>query len=852
MSIFSKVKDKVKSTKLKARVLAASFVLVIASIAALATMGGAAAAPSTTPDCDANAAVWCGVSQAGSLANEIAQVKKVYANGDGHNKYYTIQDMYNYFGMSTSVINGMSTSNVVSGYVTKTGDVYAGNTLVATGAVTAGRQNMTGSTAVKYGATTFYTRTPSVSFQDSELGALVNMKNGVFQSAILVSCGNPVKATPKKPNYSITKQVATAANGSFGSSVSVQSGAAVFYKIAVKSTGAIPVNNVTVHDTLPSGIAYTGGTLQENGKAVSSTNASSFFGTGLNVGTINNGVTDTFTFAAKAGTVAFSDPSCKPGTGLTNNGYVAAPGLSTLNANAKVSTTCAPAAALACTSLTAVAGTADAAGNQQYTFTAKANPQNVTITDYNFDFGDKATAAVKSSAASVTTTHTYAPGSYTAKFTVTGTAAATSKTYTSSACTFSVNVKQAPKPNYTILKQVATSANGSFDSNVSVQSGATVFYKITVSSTGDAPVTNVNVKDALPTDVKYTTGTLKQDGTAVSASDASNFFGNGLVVASIKNGSSTVFTYSAVAGNTATNTDPSCKAETLDNTGTISTTGLSNQQSRAEVQTTCAQLPGTLACVGLTAIGGAIDASTGNQSYTFNGTASVNNSKIGTYTFTITNTDTNKVVATIPVNSTATSVTTAAQSLAPGNYSATVAVAGTDNYGNALQAPANANCAKAFTVNQPECKPGIQAGSSSCFTYTCNLFTVQVTDLTNRVVKVTGFTASSTNPSAATPTQVMVEWGDGTHDQTAYADASTLTHTFAAAQKYTITAIGEFTTPDSTTPVNSTACTAPVDFTVPPVMPDTGAGDVIGIFIGTVATATIAARLFLSRKLARR
>jgi hypothetical protein len=198
------------------------------------------------------------------------------------------------------------------------------------------------------------------------------------------------------------------------------------------------------------------------------------------------------------------------------------------------------------------------------------------------------------------------------------------------------------------------------------------------------------------------------------------------------------------------------------------------------------------------------------------------------------------------------SVTTPAQTLIPGNYTVALAVDGTDNYGNKVVAPSSDSCAKTFTVAPPECKPGVQAGSSNCFTYTCNLFTVQVADLTNRVVKVTGFNASSTNPNAATPTQVTVEWGDGTHDQAAYADATTLSHTFAADQKYTITAVGQFTTPDGTASVNSTACTAPVDFTLPPVMPNTGAGDVIGIFVGTVATATIAARLFLSRKLARR
>jgi LPXTG-motif cell wall-anchored protein len=35
-------------------------------------------------------------------------------------------------------------------------------------------------------------------------------------------------------------------------------------------------------------------------------------------------------------------------------------------------------------------------------------------------------------------------------------------------------------------------------------------------------------------------------------------------------------------------------------------------------------------------------------------------------------------------------------------------------------------------------------------------------------------------------------------------------------------------------------------------MPNTGAGDVIGIFIGAVVTGTIGFRMFVSRKLARR
>jgi hypothetical protein len=143
-------------------------------------------ASADSQNCDANAVIWCGAGSVGSLQNS-------YSNGDTHNKAYSIQDIYNWFGISSGDINSMG-SYEVNGYVTKTGDVYANGKLVATGALTAGRQNIAGSTQRKYGATTFYTRTPSVSFLDSQLSAMVDMQNGKFQFAILNSCGNPIKA----------------------------------------------------------------------------------------------------------------------------------------------------------------------------------------------------------------------------------------------------------------------------------------------------------------------------------------------------------------------------------------------------------------------------------------------------------------------------------------------------------------------------------------------------------------------------------------------------------------------------------------------------------------------------------
>lgn len=139
-------------------------------------------------DCDANAVIWCGATSVGSLQHS-------YWNGDGHNSAASIEHIYAWFGITGSAINGMNTTSV-NGTVTKSGQVLVGGKVVATGAVTGGRQNISGSTQESWGGTTFWARKPSVSFLDNSLTAFVVMKNGQFQFAVLTACGNAVKATP--------------------------------------------------------------------------------------------------------------------------------------------------------------------------------------------------------------------------------------------------------------------------------------------------------------------------------------------------------------------------------------------------------------------------------------------------------------------------------------------------------------------------------------------------------------------------------------------------------------------------------------------------------------------------------
>lgn len=163
--------------------------------ASISSVGAAYADP---VNCDNNAVVTGGVTSASDLQHKYNSGASCVSNGVTYtNTNYSIQDIYNGFGISSAEINSMG-ADVINGYVTRSGDVYAGSTKVATNAITGGRQNIPGSTQHHYGATTFYERPPSVGFASgvSQLSAMVVMKDGVFQYAIFYACGNAVIGTP--------------------------------------------------------------------------------------------------------------------------------------------------------------------------------------------------------------------------------------------------------------------------------------------------------------------------------------------------------------------------------------------------------------------------------------------------------------------------------------------------------------------------------------------------------------------------------------------------------------------------------------------------------------------------------
>lgn len=134
-----------------------------------------------------------GNSVIGNGAPNIATIQHAY------NSDVTVRDIYNHFGISQNDVDNLCTT-AVAGTIYKNGDVYVGNTKVATGAITAGRQNISGSTSVTVNGFTFYVRPPSVSFASNSIQAYIVMQNGQFKFGIMNACGNPFTAHPTPPN----------------------------------------------------------------------------------------------------------------------------------------------------------------------------------------------------------------------------------------------------------------------------------------------------------------------------------------------------------------------------------------------------------------------------------------------------------------------------------------------------------------------------------------------------------------------------------------------------------------------------------------------------------------------------
>ena len=213
-----------------------SVALVSASIVGAVPMISPSYVSAASGDCDDNAVVRCGVFSTAALQENY--------KGD-------VKAAYNYFGITDGMISGTS-ATIKNGYVSKSGNVTVNGTVIATNAMSAGRQNMTGSTAFTAGGTTFYKRSTSVSFVSDNLAAYVMVdKDGNFLGAVIKSCGNPVSAQPKVVKTpaaacsSLTVQKISRSEFIFGATASVKDGATISgYIFQVKGAGTSQTQTV--------------------------------------------------------------------------------------------------------------------------------------------------------------------------------------------------------------------------------------------------------------------------------------------------------------------------------------------------------------------------------------------------------------------------------------------------------------------------------------------------------------------------------------------------------------------------------------------------------------------------------
>lgn len=152
-------------------------VLLSGAFAVNGLSGNVSAVVDNDPDCDNVAIIRCGAFSASGLREKASQ-------GD-------VPRIFNHFGISQGDLNG----GFVNGIVWRNGTVTVDGKVVATGAMTAGRNF--GGTPIPN--TNNVGKYPTSKFVTEGQTAFVRMVDGKFDFAVIKACGNPVSATPKQP-----------------------------------------------------------------------------------------------------------------------------------------------------------------------------------------------------------------------------------------------------------------------------------------------------------------------------------------------------------------------------------------------------------------------------------------------------------------------------------------------------------------------------------------------------------------------------------------------------------------------------------------------------------------------------
>jgi hypothetical protein len=386
MRVTRLIKERLHSKRLA---LAGFCALAIVAGAGLGVAAKQVTSAATGRDCDTNSIDYKNMHGGCGAANPSELIADIKSNSPSD-----LKNIYAHYGLSSSQYSSF-TDHAQMGTVYKDGRVVVGGQTVATDAWSVGRKNFSGRSKVTISGKTYYTSPTSKAFAGNSIPAMVMFdKNGKMISAFLTACGNPVTGHPKTPTYSCDDLQQKAVSGkdntySFTTKASAGNGAKIAKVVYSFGDGSADVTKTSPSDA----------------------------------------VTHTFTKTAT----------------VTVKVYVSVPGKQTVvvqsvKCSKKVTVT-PPAPQMTCDQLKLTPGKADELGNTPYTLNANASVKNATINSYTFTFGDQKTQTVNTSATNASTTHTYAPGSYTAKVSVKVTANGKSQDVTSENCTASFTIK---------------------------------------------------------------------------------------------------------------------------------------------------------------------------------------------------------------------------------------------------------------------------------------------------------------------------------------------------------------------------------------------------------------------------
>lgn len=171
-------------------------------------------------------------------------------------------------------------------------------------------------------------------------------------------------------------------------------------------------------------------------------------------------------------------------------------------------------------------------------------------------------------------------GSFSGSTTVVNTASVRSSEVSERQDSASVNVNViGVDQNLTIDKRVLNVSRGdsSFQDSVTANPGDRVRFEIRVNTSGNASQSNVILRDILPSQLTFISGTFRQDGQFVG--NESGFFGSGVNLGSLPSNSSRTFSFEAnVAGSGVFS-----GATTLTNTANVRSDQVSTRQNDAVV-----------------------------------------------------------------------------------------------------------------------------------------------------------------------------------------------------------------------------------------------------------------------------